>query len=335
MLSEFKIETPEKPGKKIIMLFLLLMAVMLLTVLIFYFTKINQAASSQSLPTEVTIEKGLSTRQIADLLERENIINSPWAFILYVKLSKAQGRVLAGDYTLDPRMSTVEIVDILTAGKITSKEKRVTVIEGLSIREIAAYLEARNIFLAVEFEAAAANNEGYLFPDTYLLSKDAVVAELVSKMLDNFKKKTQDLKVTKDSIILASIIEKEVGRTGDNLSPEDLTAMQRERRFVASVFLNRLKLGMPLQSDATVNYITGKKDRQVSLADTKIKSPYNTYLVKGLPEAPIGNPGLDAILAALDPAESDYLYFLNAPDGTAYFAKTVEEHNDNRVKYLD
>ena len=334
MFNEFKIETPRNPGRKILALLVVLAVVLLLTILIFYWIKINQRASSQSLPTEVAIEKGLTTRRIASKLESNNVINSPWAFIIYVKTSKAQGQIKAGDYVLDPRMSIVEIVDILTAGKVTSKEKRVTIIEGWTNRQIAEYLESRNIFTAKEFEAAASQHEGYLFPDTYLLSKDAEPSELVKKMLDNFETKTAEAEVTNEAIILASIIEKEVGRSSTDLSLEDIVTMQKERRLVASVFYNRLKAGMPLQSDATVNYITGKKDRQPTLADTKIKSPYNTYVVKGLPPTPIGNPGLDAILAAIQPSASDYLYFLNAPDGTAYFAKTLEEHNANIAKYL-
>lgn len=334
MLQEFKIEEPKNAGRKIVWLLLALAAAIVVTVLIFYFTKINQAASSNSLPTSVIVVKGSSVRRIANILEEQNIINSPWAFIIYVKTSNASAKIQAGDYVLDPKMSIIEIVDILTAGKVAPSEKKVTIIEGWSNRQIGKYLESRDIFKSEEFLDAAKNYEGYLFPDTYLLSKTAQAPELVNKMKKNFDNKTKDLKITKDVVILASIIEKEVGRSGKDLGPDDITAMQEERRLVASVFYNRLKINMALQSDATVNYITGKSDRQVTLEDAKIKSPYNTYINPGLPPGPIGNPGLDSIVAVITPENSDYLYFLNAPDGTAYFAKTIEEHNRNRVKYL-
>jgi UPF0755 protein len=110
--------------------------------------------------------------------------------------------------------------------------------------------------------------------------------------------------------------------------------MQKEREIVASVFYNRLEIGMALESDATVNYVTGKGDRSATIADTKIKSPYNTYQVKGLPPTPIANPGLGSLEAAINPATTDYIYFLNKPDGEAVYAKTLAEHNANRQKYL-
>jgi UPF0755 protein len=138
----------------------------------------------------------------------------------------------------------------------------------------------------------------------------------------------------KDVIILASIIEKEVGRNQANLTQADLDAMQKERTEVASVFYNRLEAGMPLESDATVNYITGKKDRQVLLSDTKIDSPYNTYMNRGLPPGPISNPGIGSIMAAIYPADTNYLYFINKPNGEAVFAATYPEHIANIQKYL-
>jgi len=110
--------------------------------------------------------------------------------------------------------------------------------------------------------------------------------------------------------------------------------MQRERELVASVFYNRLDINMALESDATVNYVTGKSDRSATIEDTKIQSPYNTYQTRGLPPTPISNPGIGSIMAAINPADSDYLYFLNSPEGVAYFARTLAEHGENRQKYL-
>ncbi|MBI4049433.1 MAG: endolytic transglycosylase MltG [Candidatus Doudnabacteria bacterium] len=335
MDERYQIDEPKKGKIKIITLTLALAAVLLAAFLVYFFTQVNQPTSSVSSPVSLSIDKGMSARQVATRLAEKQLVNYSWIFTLYIYVQGAGNKIQAGEYLLDRRMSLAEVTQIVTAGKVVSNEHRITILEGWSNKQIGKYLESRNIFTAGQFEEAADSHEGYLFPDTYLLSKQATASELVEKMLANFENKTKDLAITKDIIIMASIVEKEVGRTGPDLTDKDLTGMEQERRFVASVFYNRLKLGMPLQSDATVNYITGKSDRQVSLADAKIKSPYNTYLVKGLPPGPIGNPGLDAIKASIEPAESDYLYFLNAPDGTAYFAKTIEEHNANRAKYLE
>ncbi|OGF01219.1 MAG: hypothetical protein A3I07_02030, partial [Candidatus Doudnabacteria bacterium RIFCSPLOWO2_02_FULL_42_9] len=264
----------------------------------------------------------------------------------------------AGEYVLNSNMAIPEIVDILTHGKVVSENRNVTMIEGWSNKQIGKYLVNRNIISSeTEFNNALAGNfdfefkilgdkfnyEGFLFPDTYTLSKENHLEDLISKMLNNFESKVTDQMVEDAEktnydfgqiLILASIIEKEVGRNKENLTDEDLEIMQNERELVASVFYNRLEIGMALESDATINYVTGKSDRSVTIEDTKIKSPYNTYANRGLPPGPIGNPGIDSIKAAIYPANSDYLFFLNSPDGTAYFAKTLEEHGENRAKYL-
>ena len=141
-----------------------------------------------------------------------------------------------------------------------------------------------------------------------------------------------------DVLILASIVEREVGRNykkGTKLSEQDLQKLAEERRIVAGIFYNRLSLNMGLESDATLQYVTGSESSRATIVETKIDSPYNTYKYRGLPPTPIGNPSLDAIKAAINPTETDYLYFLTEPDGTAHFAKTLDEHKKNRVLYLD
>ena len=138
-----------------------------------------------------------------------------------------------------------------------------------------------------------------------------------------------------DLIILASIVEKEVGRNKENLTLDDLEAMQTEREIVVGVFHNRLKIGMALESDATVNFVTGKADRQPLISDTQVESPYNTYKNQGLPPGPISNPGIGSIRAAIYPVKTEYLFFLNKIDGEAIFSKTYAEHLANKAKYLD
>jgi UPF0755 protein len=167
--------------------------------------------------------------------------------------------------------------------------------------------------------------EGFLFPDTYRIFKNSSVKVVVEKMIDNFQKKISsqmlfDIKASGSNlynvITLASIIEKEEKNIDD-------------KKIVAGIYYNRLKIGMALQADPTVNYITGKQSGGPSSDDLAIKNSYNTYKYKGLPPGPICNPGLDSIIAAIYPTKSSYLYFYNAPDGKLYLAKTLEEHNNN------
>lgn len=356
--NEFSIQETKNSLLRIILLLLVLVIVVLLTVGAYFFTKINQATSSTSVPVNFTVPKGGNSRTIAKALSDENVINSYWGFILYVKIHHADSNIQAGTYMLDSNMNIPQIVDILTAGKVVPSNRNVTIVEGMVNAQIGADLENRNIVSQKDFNTALANSnydfnyndlgqkfkyQGFLFPDTYELSKDVTASSLVQEMLTNFESKitpqmTADMQAKNltmsDVIILASIIEKEVGRNKTNITQQDLTTMSQERRLVASVFYNRLNIGMPLESDATVNYVTGKSDPSVSIDDTKIDSPYNTYKYKGLPPTPISNPGLDSIMAAIYPTKSDYLYFLNAPDGTAYFAKTLAEQNANKQKYL-
>jgi UPF0755 protein len=176
---------------------------------------------------------------------------------------------------------------------------------------------------------ADATLEGYLFPDTYEVSTDQTCEQMIDAMLINFgnkltpelqeKIKGQD-KTIFEVVTMASLLEKEVKTLED-------------KKIVAGILHNRLQMGMPLQLDSTVNYITGKNDPGVLIKDTQIDSPYNTYKYKGLPIGPISNPGMDSISAALEPTETDYLYYLS--DGKTYYAKTLKEHAANRAKYLD
>lgn len=358
--SEFEIRKPNKAGRKITWLAAILLLAIVLVAGIYYLVKVNRPYKSESITKYVTIEKGNSTKQIAKQLDAQSIISNPWVFMVYVLLHNAGDKIQAGSYVLDPSMTLPEIVDILTQGRVVTSERRVTIIEGWTNQQVANYLEQRQIVSAKDFlnllkqkltfkkevfneSAYKFKYQGFLFPDTYELAKSEDASDLIEKMLENFDSKftqemVDDVSVTKlsvgQSVILASIIEKEVGRNVDTLTDKDIEAMKQERRLVSSVFYNRLKIGMALQSDATVNFITGKGQRQASTEDTKIKSPYNTYQIVGLPPTPISNPGLDSLMAAIYPDDTDYVYFLNKPNGEAVFSKTLEEHNANKAKYL-
>lgn len=368
-MDEYEIPKENRSFKKITSLISACLAVAVLVAAVYYLVKVNKPASSESREVQVTIEKGLSTRLIANKLQQKRVINNPKVFVIYVVTHSAGGKIQAGSYSLNSNMAIPEIVDVLTRGKVIPTDRSVTIIEGRTNQQIVSYLIERNILKnAAEFDKLLAEDnffaedrttaggdfkfndlgklfgyQGFLFPDTYKLAMDGTAKELVEKMLANFQSKITDRMLTDiekqnrtlgQILIMASIVEKEVGRNKETLTPEDLTAMQKEREMVASVFYNRLEINMGLESDATVNYITGKSDRSVSLADTKIKSPYNTYQVRGLPPTPISNPGLGSIMAAIYPSPSDYLYFINKIDGEAVFGKTLAEHNANREKYL-
>ncbi len=239
-------------------------------------------------------------------------------------------------------------------------QTRVTIIEGWNNNQIASDLDynanradAPHLATSTNFLAeqknfdvsaytllaskpASADLEGFLFPDTYFLPEPATNTDesaiLITKALDNFSVKftpqmqadAQKQGMTVFQIVtMASIIEKET------------SGLDTERGVVAGLFYNRLNAGMPLQSDATVNFVTGGTSPSVSIADTKIDSPYNTYLYKGLPPGPICNPSLSSLMAAIYPTQTNYLYFLTDPaTGKAIFATTFQEQLDNQQKYL-
>jgi UPF0755 protein len=306
------------------------------------------------------IEKGESVFQIADKLEAQNFIKNKFYFELYVFLTASAAKLKAGEYLLSSSMTIPEITEKITSGDIV--KQRITIIEGWNLRDIGWYFENRGMFQAEElFELVGfplidysenrdlpeprdfseefgflkdklrnVNLEGYLFPDTYEILKGETLEEIVKKMLKNFDKKL-DLKLKEEInlqertifeiVTMASILEKEVQTLED-------------KKTVSGILWKRLKNSMPLQVDATITYITGKKTTKVSKKDTEIDSPYNTYRYKGLPLGPICNPGLESIMAAIYPIDSEYWYYLSIPTGETIFSKTLEEHNLAKAKYL-
>ena len=294
------------------------------------------------------VKSGERVRQIAKHLEDQGLIRSSFYFELYVLRGGQSGKLQAGEYLLRLNMTIREIVKIFIQGKVVPNEVQVTIPEGLTIREVELKLVEAGLVkgggLAIlpklsEYSQSyeflrdlgeETDLEGFLFPDTYKFYKETTPKEIFEKMLDNFDKKiTNQLreeiknqnKTIFEIVTLASIVQNEA-------------ASKDEMKTIAGVLDNRLKRNYPLQSDVTVNYVTGKNLRQPTIEDTKIKSPYNTYLNVGLPPGPISNPGINAILASIYPEDTDYFYFLHPLDGSAIFSKTLEEHNINKAKYL-
>ena len=301
-----------------------------------------------------TIEKGQSAREIAGGLEQAGLISNDLFFNYYLWSDRSANLLQAGEYDLSGSMTIPQIVRKFKTGEVREDlGAKITIPEGYTTSQIEATLigaglkiseselvEAAGISAPLAYEIfklnflldlpSRATLDGFLFPDTYFFDEDAQLNEIVGRMLANFNEKVSESLRVKikargknlyETVIMASLIEREV-RTSEDM------------RLVSGVLWRRMEIGMPLQVDATLIYITGKKAGQISNDDKLIDSAYNTYKYRGLPPTPIANPGLRAIQAAADPVESDYLYYLSAPTGETIFSETLDEHNENRVKYL-
>ncbi len=339
---------------KIIKYSLILIAIILVIAGLLYWRGITTPAGGLGQDTLFIIDKGESVNQISQNLYDAGLIKSKFNFEVYVWLTKQETKIKSGEYNLSSSLTIREIVKILAAGEALSKERKITIVEGWNINDIDKYFKENNIISDNSFINMAkagignwqleierpeflsdaplsANLEGYLFPDTYRIFKDAAAEDIVKKMLINFNDKLTDEmrneiarqgKTIYEVVTMASIIEKEV-RT-----PEDT-------KIVSGIFWDRIKYGQSLESCATLAYILGVNKEQYSIEDTKIDSPYNTYRNPGLPPGPICNPGLNAINAAIYPQYTEYNYFLNRQDtGETIFSKTLDEHNRNKARYL-
>jgi len=310
--------------------------------------KPNQTNSETiSIPEEkkvhVKIREGLSTAEIADRLAEKGVINSSLKFRLLARLRGYDDKLRPGAYTFTLDMSEDEVFSKLLTGE--KKLIQFTVPEGFGVKEIAERLYNLDLADKEEFLKAAENfspysymrkrqnvffaSEGFLFPDTYTVENDVEIEEILDLMTKNFDEKlTQEMRLQAaamnlsvyDLITLASLVEREVR------FPED-------RPIVAQVFLKRLKLNMPLQTDATLQYLMDTPKEDVTIEDTQIDSPYNTYQHVGLPPGPIANPGMASIEAILHPAETDFLYFVADRHGHNHYAYTYEEHLNLVNKY--
>lgn len=298
----------------------------------------------------LTIPPGSTTEQIANLLREAGVIRSALAFRLRARQTGVDGSFQAGQHVLRRNMTVDEAIQALQ--KAETHERILTLIEGWRREQMAAYLQAQNALNASEFLIltadpvpehgfladlpAAASLEGYLFPDTYRIEPETTTGQFVSRLLDQFAGKiggavnegfqANGLNVHQ-AVTLAAIVEREA-------------QVAAERPVIASVFYNRLRIGMPLQADPTVQYALGYQDSEgrwwkktVTYDDLRVESPYNTYANAGLPPGPICNPGLAALQAVAAPATTDYYYFVAVGDGSHVFSRTLEEHNANVRKY--
>lgn len=281
----------------------------------------------------VRISKGTPLKKIATQLKKAGATNNSYVFEGFVRILRRGKTLRAGEYEIKAESKLTEIVDQMIAGRV--KLYKLTIPEGFNIKDICNLLVKNNLSTADECSRQtvrvellkdappAKTLEGYLFPETYLYEYDVTPSSLVEQTAAQFYKQVDSTRIQKakklglmlhEVVVLASVVEKETGKAD-------------ERALIAGVFQNRLKIGMPLQSDPTVIY--GIKDFNGNLTkqDLETDSPYNTYTRAGLPAGPICNPGLASIDAVLNPAQTDYLYFVAKGDGSHYFSRTPEEHN--------
>jgi UPF0755 protein len=329
--------------------------VIIVSVLFLIFDYSSPKDASDDSYKKFIVKQGETVKEISIRLEEEGLISSKTYFDIYAWREKIGKDIKAGSYELSASMTIKEIVEVISSKGL--QDDKIVILEGWTIEEIASeyadfklkyFNDKTEVELEKEFKAEAENVdnyqysflnglpegaslEGFLFPDTYELYQTAEPKDLIDKMLSNFNNKVDDDlrseikaqdKTLFDIINLAAIVQKEV-------------LDDKEMRKVAGVYYNRLEIGKKLESDVTINYITGKNNPQPSFDDTRTESPYNTYLNEGLPPGPVGNPGLDAIKATVNPSSHDYFYFITRLDtGEAIFAKTAEEHIKNKNKFL-
>lgn len=304
----------------------------LLVVLSLGFILWQQTLPPKDFPIEsaITIPRGLSASAIAHLLEDQKVVKSNLLLYLVLIWRHDPANIQAGTYVYQQPQNVWQVAKRLTLASGAENLVSVTLPEGFTIKEFAEIASTRLVnFDKEQFIELSKDQEGYLFPDTYYLPNDFTAPELVNLLTDTYRQKIADLSEEmyrhplgeKGVIILASIIEREANT-------------EESMQVVSGILQNRLEIGMALQADASLEYILDRPINQLEAADLEIDSPYNTYMYRGLPPTPIGNPGLMAIKAVLHPVESDFFYYLTDSEGQFYYAKTFDEHRENIAKYL-
>jgi UPF0755 protein len=278
----------------------------------------------------VSVPQGESLSQIAQTLKDDGVIRSPLAFHILMSLFGTSRTAQAGDYIFKEPRDIFSVARAMSVGAFGLEPVRIRVPEGASVKEMAViYGTKLERFNQANFLAQALPQEGYLFPDTYFFLPNATEGTVIQTMRQNFDNKIAGIEPEiassthslNDIVVMASIIEREAYNTTD-------------RKLISGVLWNRIKLGMPLQVDATFAYTIGKGTFQLTMKDLMTPSPYNTYLNKGLPPSAIGNPSLDSLTAAVEPTPNNYLYFLADKHGITHFCKTFTCQLANKARYF-
>ncbi len=279
--------------------------------------------------TLVEIPKNITGKEIAIILREKGIIKNTRWFLRVLRKEHVDGKLRAGIYEFRGRPYLYDVIEKLKKGDIAYL--KLVFPEGITCHEIGIILEQEGICSSDEFDEFAKNEglEGYLFPDTYnfplKVSKEAVAKKMIERFWQVFQQINPDASKLKKHqlnkiVIVASIVEKEA-------------EINSERPTIAGIFYNRLNRGMPLQSCSTIKYVIGNK-KNLTMSDLKTKTPYNTYIHRGLPPGAICNPGKESLKAAVYPAKTPYLFFVSKGDGTHYFSKTYSEHLSAKNFYL-
>lgn len=291
---------------------------------------------------EFEIKRGTTFRQIAEELAQKGLVRDKWVFITLGRVTGIDRKIKSGYYPLWGTMSPWDIFNVIRAGEIIEYE--ITIVPGDSLREISEKFSVFGIAYSDEFLRLASDKdfidyldvdapslEGYLFPDTYRFQKGITTRDVLSAMVGRLREaydtsmlsQTFGLGMTeRDVLTMASIIEKEA-------------VIDEERPIIAAVYYNRLKKKIPLQADPTAIYGVKSSREKIVKDDLMRKTRYNTYIIKGLPPGPIASPGYKSIVAALNPANVPYLYFVSNNDGTHRFSTTLDRHYDAVRSYRD
>ena len=323
--------------------------IFVVSISVFIFTQIGPYNKNNTKGIVVEIPQGSTTDTISDILYKNNLIKNKAMFKISVKLSNKAQQFKAGKYLFNQTYSNKQIINDLSLGKIYKDGIKITIPEGSTSREIVSILVDKKLGNEDSYEALISNPkefyndfkfleedditslEGFLYPSTYYFDENSSEKEVLSTMLSQFNKvytdklrdRQKELNMTTEQVVnLASIVEKEA-------------ILDKDRPIIASVFYNRLKIGMPLQSDATIQYIFKERKKIVTYKDLEIDSPYNSYKNKGLPPTPISSPGIESIKATLYPEKTDYLYFVAKMDGGNNYSKNYEDHLKYVKEYKD
>lgn len=312
----------------------------------------NLEAVDRNDDTKIVVEipSGSTTNDIAEILFDNNLIKNTLTFKYYAEKTGSDSKLKAGSFVLSKNMDVDELLQALIKGGSSGNTANITIIEGLTLEDAAKSISEqldlsydillekmnnvqlyKNDFEFLKENPGIESLQGYLMPETYNVYINSTEEDIIKILLSQFdefyteeiKPRLENSKLNfQDVINLASIVEKEA-------------LLDEERDEVAAVFLNRLDINMKLQSCATVNYAHGEWKERLTLDDIAIDSPYNTYVVDGLPPTPINSPGKVSVIAVLEPAQVDYLYFVAKGDGSHYFSKTYDEHINAAGEYLN
>lgn len=281
---------------------------------------------SNTAPQTFIVPPGAGIKQIANDLKEQRLIKDPTVFYFLVKQMGIEKKIQAGSYRLSSSQTAEEIAKSLTVG---TQDIWITIPEGKRAEEIADIMEKNMPGYDPSWRERLVANEGYLFPDTYLFPKDSTIDLIIDTLRGTFDARYDSIpniagKSQTKIVTLASMIEREA-------------ITDEEKPVIAGIIENRLNAGMPLQVDATIQYVKGRSGawwKPVLVSEYKsVDSPYNTYLVQGLPPGPISNPGLAALEAAANPADTEYVYYLHDKNGKIRYARTLEQHNANIDRY--